>query len=45
MSNDNINSLFVYVWCRIISTVTGIWVRRRRNGGSIPGTDERFSYA
>jgi hypothetical protein len=45
MSNDNINGLFDYVWCGIISTVTGLWVKRQRNGGSISGTDERFSTA
>ena len=45
MSNDNSNSSFVYVWCRIICTVTCLWVIRRRNGSSIPGTDDRFSSA
>ena len=42
MSNDNVNNVFVYVWCSIISTVTDLCVRRRRNDNSIPGTEERF---
>jgi hypothetical protein len=45
MSNNNITSLFVYVWCSIIITVTGLWIRLRKNDSSIPETDERFSSA
>jgi hypothetical protein len=45
MSNGNINGLFVYVVCSIISTVADLRVIPKRNESSIPGTGERFSSA